>query len=75
MKNFRRTFFCKLHLKLCYFYLMDTTSLYCFSSKPFQLKSLETKNVRSLFDFVAFMKTIQFPSNLKLKITLFVKPF
>ncbi|KAI2504892.1 hypothetical protein MHU86_9669 (mitochondrion) [Fragilaria crotonensis] len=33
---------------------MDTTSLYCFSSKPFQLKSLETKNVRSLFDFVAF---------------------
>jgi len=30
------------------------------------------KNVRSL---LLFMKTIQFPSNLKLKITLFVKPF
>ncbi|KAI2504886.1 hypothetical protein MHU86_9662 (mitochondrion) [Fragilaria crotonensis] len=56
-------------------FLFNTTSFYCFSSKPFQLESLETKNVRSLFDFVAFMKTIQFLSNLKLKITLFVKPF
>ncbi|KAI2504804.1 hypothetical protein MHU86_9572 (mitochondrion) [Fragilaria crotonensis] len=74
MKNFRRTFFCKLHLKLCYFYLIQLRFT-VFSSKPFQLESLETKNVRSLFDFVAFMKTIQFLSNLKLKITLFVKPF
>ncbi|KAI2504889.1 hypothetical protein MHU86_9665 (mitochondrion) [Fragilaria crotonensis] len=54
MKNFRRTFFCKLHLKLCYFYLIQLRFT-VFSSKPFQLGSLETKKCTQFVRFCCFL--------------------
>ncbi|KAI2504894.1 hypothetical protein MHU86_9671 (mitochondrion) [Fragilaria crotonensis] len=65
-------FFCKLHLKLCYFYLMDTTSLYCFRQN-LQLKSLET-NVR-IVRFCCFYENNTISIEFETQITLFVKPF
>jgi hypothetical protein len=57
MKKFPSYFFCKLHLKLCYFYLMGYNFVLLFFRQNLSNWSRwKLKNVRHLFDFVAFYK-------------------